>query len=116
GKTLDAIVGNQIYFGIEPPSQRAEWFYLVQGVVYAGDEYVFKRNHASAFSLIILAGGGQFAQRILAVDGHDFVAGRVGSAVQRNGQAKLQGFVSELANLRSQAAGGYGNLSRADAA
>ena len=57
-------------------------------------------------NLIILARGGQFLERIFAVDRHDPVAHLVRRAVQGNGQAKLQRLVGEPADLRREAAGG----------
>lgn len=52
---------------------------------------------------------------ILAVHRHDFTANIIGGAVEGNGEAELERFVREFADLRGETAGGDGNLAGADA-
>ena len=81
GKVFNLRVRYKIHFRAETVGERGQRRDLVEGVVDAGDKDVFQRDHAAVFLLIIFARGGEFAQGILFVDGHDLAAGFVGGAV-----------------------------------
>ena len=99
---------------MQAPGQFRQGRDLVQAVIDPGDEDVFEGDHAAFFLLIILAGGGEVAQRILGIDRHDFAARFVGGAVQGDGQAELERLLRQPPDLRGQAAGRDGDLARAD--
>ena len=94
--------------------QFREGFGLREVVVHAGDENVFQCDHPGLLLHIVLAGGRQLAQWILAVHRHDPVANFVRGAVQRNRQPELERLIGQPADLRSQPAGGHGDLARAN--
>ena len=101
--------------GVESLCQNAKRFGLIQSIVHAFDEDVFKRDHASTFGLVVIQRGGEFFERILAVHRHDSSTHVIRRAVQRDGEGELFRLVCELADLRREAAGGNRDLPRADA-
>ena len=67
GQALDPVVRDQIDFRVQPPRQACQGLDLVESVIDPRDQNVFKGNQARALLLIILAGRGQLAKRILAI-------------------------------------------------
>jgi len=104
-QALDVVVGDQVNLGFEAPRQRGQRFDLFQAVVQARDQDIFEGDHPSPGLLVILASGGEFGERVLAIDGHDLVASLVKRAVQRNRQPELLGLVREPADLGGETAG-----------
>src|SRR5208282_2946265 len=85
-------------------------------VVDSGDQDVFEGDHAAFFPEVEITGGGEFLEWIFVIDRHDFGAGLVRGAVEGDGEAELERFGGQLADLRGQTAGGDGDFARADLA
>ena len=116
GKAFDCVVGDQIYFGVEFTGEGGKGFDLVEGIVHTGDEDIFEGNHPSLFLLVIFARGGEVLEGEFFVNRHDLAADFIRRAMEGNGEAELEGFVGEFADLRDEAAGGNGDFACSDVA
>ena len=79
---------------------------MVNVVVYARDNGVFKRYAAVGLVEEVTAGFKQLGYRVLVVDRHYLRAGLVVGCVERYRQRDRQSFVSESAYARHKSAGG----------
>jgi hypothetical protein len=116
GEAVDVVIGDEIDFGVQAAGEAGEWGGVGGVIVDAGDEDVFEGEHASFSALIGFAGGGEFREGILAIDGHDPAANVVRGAMEGDGQTELFGFSGQSPDLRGEAAGGDGDLAGADGA
>lgn len=113
-EAFDGVVGDEVDLGVKASGEGGEGLDLGGGVVDAGDEDVFQGDHLALAIEVMLTGGGEVGEGMLAVDGHDLVADGVGGAVKGDGEAELFGFVGELPDLRGKTGGGDGDLAGPD--
>src|SRR5437588_12177428 len=78
---------------------------LIVGVVYSGDQNVFKREPLLLMRYVVIACGKQFLDVKRAIDRHDLIADFISCAMQRDRQTNLQRLIGELLTLRHESAG-----------
>ena len=113
-QTFDGVVGDEVDLGVEASGEGGEGLDVGRGVVDAGDEDVFQGDHLALAIQVLLAGGGEVGEGMLAVDRHDLVADGVGGTVKGDGESELFRFVGELPDLWGEAGGGDGDLAGPD--
>lgn len=113
-QAFDGVVGDEVDLGVKASGEGGKGLDVGRGVVDAGDEDVFEGDHLALAIEVMLTGGGEVGQGMLAVDGHDLVADGVGGAVKGDGETELFRFVGELPDLRGEAGGGDGDLAGTD--
>lgn len=109
------VVGDEVDVSVEVEGDVAEFFCLVERVVYVLDEDEFEGDHAAVFIGESLDRGEELGEGVGLVDGHDLFADLVGGAVEGEGEADAEGFVGEAEDFGDEAAGGESDAAGADA-
>ena len=112
---LDIVKLNQIDMAQRTLAEVTKCLHLGVRVVDAVNHGVLIGRAATGFLGVELKGLVKAEQRVLLNARHDFVARRLDSRVQRDGEGELLGDVSELADTRDNAAGRDREVTCADA-